>query len=268
MRAGKSQTGKQVERLCSICNNTFRPNNFPAHVKKCERLKIAQEGKEKYERELREKLIPNITCAYHAVVSFVYTSHTPPFSVPSESAPAVASNDFSPIDSPEFHTQPELAGKDFPIGFPPCTLTLVLVPLPDSPLPADDADDPTIDHIRTEYHPSSGKAAKTSPYEEYDSSQSHRSSTRRTRVTNPWWPFFNTREDFLLSEVLREGSLSNEQTDNLLKIIKQCLSGKGSLTFATHADVQAARDRASLRLTPVSSRTKLRRRAKSRLCIV
>ena len=149
----------------------------------------------------------------------------------------------------------------------PLTLTLTLVP-PDSPLPANVADDSTIDHIRTEYHPGSGKAAATCPYEEYDSSKSHKSSARRTCVADPWWPYFNTREDFLFSEVLREGGLSNEQTDNLLKIIKQCLSGKGSLTFTTHSDVRAARERASLRLTPVSSRAKLMRRAKLRLHVV
>jgi len=141
---------------------------------------------------------------------------------------------------PKFHTPPELAGEDYPVNLPLCTLTLVLVPHPDSPPPADVADDPTINYIRTEYHPGSGKAAKICPYEENDPSRSHQPSARHTCVADPWWPFYNTREDFLLSEVLREGSLSNEQMDKLLKVIKRCLSGKGSLMFTTHADVQAA----------------------------
>ena len=73
MRGGKSQTGKQVERKCGSCGNTFRSQAFPAHVKKCERLKKAQDGREKYERELRERLLPKIACACHSVVSFVYS---------------------------------------------------------------------------------------------------------------------------------------------------------------------------------------------------
>jgi hypothetical protein len=268
MRGSKPQTGKQVERRCPFCNDDFRFNAFPAHVKKCERLKKAQEGREKYERELRERLTPIIACACQFFCAIRLDLSHSSFSVPSGSTAADASNDSHPMASPEFHTQPELSGKDFPINPPLCALTIALVSPLDSPLPANVADDPAIYHIRTEYHPSSGKAAETCPYEEYDSSQPRQSSVHRMRVADPWWPFYNTREDFLLSEVLREGNLSNDQTDKLINIIKQCLSGKGSLTFTTHADVQAARKRASLRLTPVSTRAKLRRRAKSRRCLV
>jgi len=65
-------------------------------------------------------------------------------------------------------------------------------------------------------------------------------------VADLWWPFYNMCKDFLLLEVLCEGSLSNEQTDKLLKVIKWCLSGKGSLTFTTHTNVQAAQERMSM----------------------
>ena len=79
MTSGKSQPGKQLEHRCPVCNVAFHPQAFSAHVQKCEHLKKAEEGKNKYERELQEVLLAKITCACHSVVSFIYTSHTPPF---------------------------------------------------------------------------------------------------------------------------------------------------------------------------------------------
>jgi hypothetical protein len=116
------------------------------------------------------------------------------------------------------------------------------VPHPDPPPLAHVANnsDPAINHIHIEYHHSSGKPSETLSYKEYDPSQSQsqsQSSAHRVHAADPWWPFFNTCEDFLFSEVLCKGSMSNEQMDNLLKIIKWCLSGKGSLTFSSHADI-------------------------------
>jgi len=84
--------------------------------------------------------------------------------------------------SPKFHTPPELAGEDYLVNHPLCTLTLVLVPHLDSPPSADVADDPTINYIHTEYHPSSGKAAKICPYEEHDPSRSHQPSAHHMCV--------------------------------------------------------------------------------------
>ena len=76
------------------------------------------------------------------------------------------------------------------------------------------------------------------------------------------------RKDFLLSEVLCEGCISNEQTDRLLKIVNLCISGKGSLTLVTHADVDAAWERASLWLTPMSFGTRFRWKAKVHVHVV
>ena len=77
--SGRSQPRKQLKCRCLVCDVASHPQAFSAYVQKCERLKKAEEGKNKYERELQEVLLAKVTCACHSVVSFIYTSHTPPF---------------------------------------------------------------------------------------------------------------------------------------------------------------------------------------------
>lgn len=61
--SGKSQTREQVKRRCPFCDVTFCPQAFVHHVKKCERLKQAQEGRDKYEKvEPREAAPDRCTC--------------------------------------------------------------------------------------------------------------------------------------------------------------------------------------------------------------
>ena len=82
MRGGKSQTGKQVERKCGSCGNTFRSQAFPAHVKKCERLKKAQDGrvmegrsmKGNCERGCSRKLLVHVILFSH---SSIHLTHIP-----------------------------------------------------------------------------------------------------------------------------------------------------------------------------------------------
>jgi hypothetical protein len=99
--------------------------------------------------------------------------------------------------------------------------------------------------IRTEYHPRSHKPAKVSCVKEAGSS-AHRSTTE------PWWPYFNTIDDFLLAEILLEGALSSELVERLIKLINRCMEGKGSLTFKGAKDIENAWEHVSLRLAPVS----------------
>src|SRR6267142_428485 len=64
--SGRSQPRKQLKHRCPVCDVAFHPQALSAHVYK-------------YERELQEVLLAKVTCACHSVVSFIYTSHTPPF---------------------------------------------------------------------------------------------------------------------------------------------------------------------------------------------
>ncbi|KAH9985474.1 hypothetical protein BJV74DRAFT_775672, partial [Russula compacta] len=55
--------------------------------------------------------------------------------------------------------------------------------------------------------------------------------------------------------ILIDSSLSNAQLDKLLKLINHCIDGKGTLMLSRHADLQAAWDHASLKLTPFKQST-------------
>jgi hypothetical protein len=113
---------------------------------------------------------------------------------------------------------------------------------------AEGADVP-IDEIQTTYHPGSRRPSVTRRFEEYQHSMRVSSSVFPDK---PWWPFFHSREDFLLSEILLEGGLSNELSERLIKLMNVCISGKGTLTISRYSEVLAAWERASLKLTPVS----------------
>jgi hypothetical protein len=102
--------------------------------------------------------------------------------------------------------------------------------------------------IRTEYHPRSRKYTRVSHPEEHSSSPSH----QLPDMFESWSPYFNTREDFLLSEILLEGSLNNQLADRLIKLFNYCAEGKGSCTFRGFKDVENAWEHASLKVSPVS----------------
>jgi len=112
--------------------------------------------------------------------------------------------------------------------------------------PSDVASSATADRIRTEYHPETGKEPTTSHFKEYHS------SAQPQLASEPWWPFFNSEDDFIFSEILLEGRLNKGLSERLVKFIRRCADGKGSFTFASYADVECAWERASSKLTPVS----------------
>ncbi|KAI9441949.1 hypothetical protein BJY52DRAFT_1195036 [Lactarius psammicola] len=77
--------------------------------------------------------------------------------------------------------------------------------------------------IRMEYHPHSGRPTKTCCVD--DPSYASRPSTYQP-PSKPWLPFFKTREDYMLSEVILEGSLSNDLSKRLIKIFTLCRTGE------------------------------------------
>jgi hypothetical protein len=120
----------------------------------------------------------------------------------------------------------------------------------DPPSSANVTDGAATNESRTEYHPRSRKPAKVGHF-----SSEEGTSTRRQHPTPaPWWPFFRSLEDFLVSELLLECRLSKDQADRLIKIIDSCVNGKGLFTLKSFSDVEAAWDQVSLKLAPVSLR--------------
>ncbi|KAH9007984.1 hypothetical protein EDB83DRAFT_2509248 [Lactarius deliciosus] len=105
----------------------------------------------------------------------------------------------------------------------------------------------TIRKIRTEYHPNSRKSTKT---RSVDDPSHNPSSSAHQSHPEPWAPFFRTREDFVLSEILLESGLSNNLSEKLLELFRLCKTGKGEVTVERLAEFQTAWEHTSLKLTP------------------
>ncbi|KAF8256486.1 hypothetical protein EI94DRAFT_1645643, partial [Lactarius quietus] len=108
------------------------------------------------------------------------------------------------------------------------------------------SDNARTDHIRTEYHPNSGKRAKMFHIDD----PSYDTPSTSEPLPEPWSPFFDTREDFLVSEILLEGALNKDLCNRLLMIFKLCHAGKGRVTLSNFSQVETAWEHASVKLTP------------------
>jgi len=142
----------------------------------------------------------------------------------------------------------------------PLSQSIVSMPIPfltsyvGPMLLANITDGATTNDFQTEYHPRSHRLAKVScvNLEEYGA------STRcQCPTLIPWWPFFRSLEDFLVSEILLKCHLSKDQLDRLIKIINSCVNRKGLFTLKSFSDVEAVWDQALMKLAPVSLRAVL-----------
>lgn len=212
-------------------------------------MKKAKEGLEEYERHIMEKWYSNPTrmCPF---TSF--------FNMADILFPARSDFDDDNIDTDaDYFGAPSSLDPPTQLETPlPQPILSTPIPFPTSHAqagpasPADATDDATTNEIRTEYHPRSRRPAKVGHFD-----SEYGTSTRRQRPTlAPWWPFFRSREDFLIAEILLKSHLPRDQLDALIKLIDSCLNGKGLFTFKGVVDVEAAWDQASLKLAPVSSR--------------
>ncbi|KAH9953929.1 hypothetical protein BC827DRAFT_1280060 [Russula dissimulans] len=94
------------------------------------------------------------------------------------------------------------------------------------------------------YHPKSGKQTTVGHFKEYVA------AAEPQLPGKPWWPFFNSEDDFIFSEILLEGRISKALSERLIKLIKRCSDGQGSFTISNYADIESAWDCASSKLTP------------------
>ncbi|KAI9445865.1 hypothetical protein H4582DRAFT_2052018 [Lactarius indigo] len=74
----------------------------------------------------------------------------------------------------------------------------------------------------------------------YSPSNTRRRTNPPPHKTEPWRPFFRTREDFVFSEVLMEIGVTKDQYDRLSKIVGTCIDGKGTLTLLAYPDMMGA----------------------------
>lgn len=101
------------------------------------------------------------------------------------------------------------------------------------------------------YHSNSGLSSKSTNFDDYMETISAASSPLTQE--KPWWPYFNSREDFELAELMLEASLSQKQCNRLLNIIQKCAKGSGSVTLSSYGDMQSRWESASSLLTSVSN---------------
>ena len=91
--------------------------------------------------------------------------------------------------------------------------------------------------IKIEYHPHSKKAPRILTPEEFKMlSTSDNDPLKMPLDKEPWRPF-RSREDFEFAEIAHSASLSREQVDALVKLIKRCEKNPGALTFEGVQDV-------------------------------
>lgn len=120
-----------------------------------------------------------------------------------------------------------------------------------SPLPMCDQDLP-FDSIKTEYHPSSGRATRIERFEDYREHDAAAADPPHT--SEPWRPFC-TRTDFEFAEVALEACLNKRQVEKLIQIIYRCKSGEDEFTITNHKHLCETWTQASALLTPVSNFT-------------
>jgi hypothetical protein len=111
---------------------------------------------------------------------------------------------------------------------------------------------PTAHKFTVEYHLNSRRASET--LDEHSGKCRFFTRTPQAKA-EPWRPFFQTCEDFVFSEVLMEIGTSRDQFDRLLKVIRTCIDGKGSLSLSNYSDMMGAWECALAQLTPVSPQT-------------
>jgi len=95
-------------------------------------------------------------------------------------------------------------------------------------------------------HPNNGRATETQLLD------GHSRKPSSSRNPEPWSPFFKSREDFEISEILLKAGTAEGDFERLIKIFKRCLDGKGSFNITKYSDVRRAWKRASSQLTPTT----------------
>ncbi|KAH9017439.1 hypothetical protein EDB84DRAFT_1628850 [Lactarius hengduanensis] len=200
----KTTQSPSKNKKCPICHTRYRVQGYPAHVKKCEREREERRGEKRYATALEKRLRALDTLATGPISA----------AIPDELLP---------------RTFTAAEPMDLDVGWG--TSESVREPTP-SPVARTTG---SSDNLRTckftvEYHPNSGRVSEP-PSDEPNNKR--RRTDPPPYKKEPWRPFFQTREDFVFSEV-----------------VGTCIDGKGSLTLLTYSDMMGAWERASSQLTP------------------
>ncbi|KAF8268010.1 hypothetical protein EI94DRAFT_1801019 [Lactarius quietus] len=197
------------KRPCPICGDDVHPQAFSAHLRKCERERKEAEELREYEKDLTSQAEAILRVPLGLRMAIETPSDHVYYTTP----------------EPDVDAQPGVSALD-------------------DPTPV--SDNARTNHIRTEYHPNSGKSAKMVHVDD----PSYDTSSTSKPLPEPWSPFFVMHEDFLVSEILLEGALNKDLCNRLLMIFKLCHAGKGRVTLSNFSQVETAWEHASVKLTP------------------
>ena len=95
--------------------------------------------------------------------------------------------------------------------------------------------EPSIDDIRIEYHPHSGRPAEILPLKEYQECRL-KTEIPKLNTQQPWKPF-QTRAEFEFAEVTLKAGLTKNQADTLISLMKHCIKGEESFKIDSHAHI-------------------------------
>ena len=99
----------------------------------------------------------------------------------------------------------------------------------------------TLDDIKVEYHPNSGRKTEYSAFEDYKRECPDSGPVNE----NPWYPFAG-RDDFEFAEAILHSRMKSADVDILLDIMHRLRKGSSNLTFRTAKDVEKAWEKASV----------------------
>lgn len=93
---------------------------------------------------------------------------------------------------------------------------------------------PSISDIKTKYHPHSKQPPDHIPLNEYRARKRKIKTTQRPPTKQPWKPF-QTRAEFKFAEVALKASLTKNQVNSLIEIMKHCINGEDKFEINNHA---------------------------------
>jgi hypothetical protein len=92
----------------------------------------------------------------------------------------------------------------------------------------------TIDNIRTEYHPNSGRGVKIETFEDYRKHSMKPISV--PEITDPWRPF-QSRTNFEFAQLALDAALTKTHVNKLIQLVERCIKGQDSFNLTNHQDL-------------------------------
>jgi hypothetical protein len=92
---------------------------------------------------------------------------------------------------------------------------------------------PSTGDIKIEYHPNSKRPPEIIRFKDYQDRRRKIKAAQRPTMKRPWKPFQN-RVEFEFAEIALKSSLTKNQVDGLIQIIKSCIDGKEKFEIHSH----------------------------------